>query len=115
MTTCLPSLQCCVDELHLDTDCIFELVLNDPKFEGLLPSLSNSEALQVMTEVMGEIYNAPAPQVLMQKKLYLVLLSILYVLIAIVYISPCFLLFFGTFGKYQYKYPKMSTDPLPKV
>ena len=87
MTTCLPPLQCCVDELHLDTYCIFELVLNDPKFEGLLPSLSNSEALQVMTEAMGEVYNAPAPQVLMQKDLCLV---ILYVLIAIAFVGPCF-------------------------
>ena len=90
MTTCLSSLQCCVEELHLDTDCIFELVLNDPKFEGLLPNLSNSEALQVVTEAMEEIYNAPAPQVSMQKELCLILSSILYVLIAIAFVGPYF-------------------------
>ena len=74
MTTCLSPLQCCVDdELHLDTDCIFELVLSDPKFDGLLSNLSNSGALQVVTEAMRELYNAPAPQVLMQEELCLIL------------------------------------------
>lgn len=63
LTTCLSPLQCCVDELPLDTECIFELVLSDPKFDGLLSNLSNSEALQVVTEAMRELYNAPAPQV----------------------------------------------------
>ena len=74
MTTCLSPLQCCVDdELCLDTDCIFELVLSDPKFDGLLSNLSNSVALQVVTEAMRGLYNAPAPQVLMQEELCLIL------------------------------------------
>ena len=63
MTACLPSLQYTVDELRLDTDSLFELVLSDPEFEGLLPNLSHYGAMQAVAEAMNVLHTAPAPQV----------------------------------------------------
>ena len=63
MTTCLPPLQCSIDELQLDTHCLFDLVLSDPEFEGLFPNLSQSAAVQAVAEAMRVLHSAPAPQV----------------------------------------------------
>ena len=63
MTIFFPSVQSSLDELHLDTDSLFELVLSDPQFEGLLPNLSHSAAVQAVAEAMRVLHNAPAPQV----------------------------------------------------
>ena len=63
MTTCLPPLQCSIDELQLDTHCLFDLVLSDPEFEGLLSNLSHSTAVQAVAEAMRVLLSAPAPQV----------------------------------------------------
>ena len=57
------SLQYSLDELHLDTESLFELVISDPQFEGLLPNLSHSAAVQAVAEAMRVLHNAPAPQV----------------------------------------------------
>ena len=57
------SLQNSLDELHLDTKSLFELVLSDPQFEGLLPNLSHSAAVQAVAEAMRVLHSAPAPQV----------------------------------------------------
>ena len=56
-------LQYSLDELHRDTDSLFDLVLCDQQFEGLLPSLSHSSAVQAMAEAMRVLHSAPAPQV----------------------------------------------------
>ena len=37
----------------------------DPEFEGLLPNLSNSAAVQAVEEAMRVLHTAPAPQVLL--------------------------------------------------
>ena len=58
-----PLLQYSLEELHLDTDCLFGLVLSDPEFEGLLPNLSHYGALQAVAEAMRVLCTAPAPQV----------------------------------------------------
>ena len=63
LTSSLPSLQHPLDELHLDTDCLFELVLSDPEFDGLLPNLSYSAAVQAVSEAMSVLHSAPALQV----------------------------------------------------
>ena len=63
MTTCFPSLQYSIDELYLDTDCLFDLVLSDPELEGLLPNLSHSAAVEAVEEAMRVLHSAPAPQV----------------------------------------------------
>ena len=63
MTTCLPSLQYAADELRLDTDCLFELVLSDPEFECLFSNLSHSSAVQAVAEAMRVLHSAPATQV----------------------------------------------------
>ena len=57
-------LQYSLDELHLDSDSLFKLVLSDPQFEGLLPNLSHVAATQAMAEAMSVLHTAPAPQVL---------------------------------------------------
>ena len=56
-------LQYSLDELHRDTDSLFDLVLCDQQFEGLLPSLSHSSAVQAVAEAMRVLHSAPAPQV----------------------------------------------------
>ena len=62
MTICLLPLQYSLDELHLDTECLFDLVLSDPEFEGLISSnLSHSAAV---AEAMRVLHTAPAHQVL---------------------------------------------------
>ena len=58
-----PPLQCTSDELHLDTDCLFDMVLCDPEFEGLFPNLSHSSAVEAVVKTMDVLHNAPAPQV----------------------------------------------------
>ena len=63
MTACLPPLQYSLDELYLDTDCLFDLVLRDPEFEGLLPNLSHSAAVEAVAEAMKVLHSAPAPKV----------------------------------------------------
>ena len=63
MTGCLPPLQHPLDEFHLDTDCLFELVLSDPEFDGLLPNLSHSGAVQAVAEAMQVLHSAPGPEV----------------------------------------------------
>ena len=63
MTTRLPPLQYSIDELQLDTHCLFDLVLMDSEFEGLLSNLSHSAAMQAVAEAMGVLHSAPAPQV----------------------------------------------------
>ena len=65
MTTFLPSLQYSLDELCLDTKCLFDLVLSDPEFDGLLPNISHSAAMQAVEEAMRVLLVAPAPQVLL--------------------------------------------------
>ena len=65
MTSCLPPLQYSLDELRLDTNCLFDLVLSDPEFEGLLPNLSRSAAVQAVEEAMQVLHTAPPPQVSM--------------------------------------------------
>ena len=42
---------------------MFDLVLRDPEFEGLLPNLSQSAAVQAVAEAMRVLHSAPAPQV----------------------------------------------------
>ena len=56
-------LQYSLDELHLDTESLFELVLCDPQFEELLPNLSHSTATQAVAEAMRVLHTAPALQV----------------------------------------------------
>ena len=56
-------LQYSLDELRRDTDSLFDLVLCDPQFNGLLPSLSHSSAVQAVAEGMRVLHSAPAPQV----------------------------------------------------
>ena len=63
MTTCLPPLQYSIDELKLDAHCLFDLVLMGPEFDGLLPNLSHSTAVQAVVEAMKVLHSAPAPQV----------------------------------------------------
>ena len=52
-----------IDEVRLDTDSLFDLVLLDPEFEGLLPNLSHSAAVQAVAEAMRVLHSAPALQV----------------------------------------------------
>ena len=54
-------LQYSIEELHLDTDCLFGLVLSDPEFEGLLPGLTHYAAQQAVAEAMRVLYTALAP------------------------------------------------------
>ena len=60
----LPSfLQCLLDELYLDIDCLFDLVLSHPEFEGLISNeLSHSAAV---AEAMRVLHTVPAPKVLL--------------------------------------------------
>ena len=51
------------DELHLDTDSLFDLVLMDTEFKGLLPNLFHSAAVQAVAEAMRVLHSTPAPQV----------------------------------------------------
>ena len=39
------------------------MVLCDPEFEGLLPKLSHSSAVEAVVKTMDVLHNAPAPQV----------------------------------------------------
>ena len=57
-------LQYFLEELHLDTNCLFDLVLGDQQFEGLLPSLSHFTATQAVAEAMRVLHSAAVPQVL---------------------------------------------------
>ena len=63
MTICLPPLQYSIGELHLDSKCVFDLVLRDPEFEDLLPNLSHSAAVQAVAEAMRVLHSVPAHQV----------------------------------------------------
>ena len=56
-------LQYFLEELHLETNCLFELVLSDPHFEDLLPNFSHFTATQAVAEAMRVLHSAPAPQV----------------------------------------------------
>ena len=63
MTSGFPPLQHSLEELHLDTDSLFDPVLNDPEFEGLISNLSHPSAVQAVAEAMRTLHSAPAPQV----------------------------------------------------
>ena len=56
MTTRLPPLQYSIDELQLDTHCLFDLVLMDSEFEGLLSNLSQSAVEQTVVKVMRVLF-----------------------------------------------------------
>lgn len=51
-----------MDELTLDTDQVFSLVLTDPEFEGLMASLTHTQAMVAVSEAMGVLHSAPGPR-----------------------------------------------------
>ena len=57
-----PLFQYSLDELRLDTDQLFFLVLSDPEFEGLLPNISRTNAVQAVKEAMRVLHSAPSPE-----------------------------------------------------
>lgn len=48
-------------ELEPDTFHVFELILTDKKFEGILQSLTHTQAMQAVVEAFNILYTAPAP------------------------------------------------------
>lgn len=46
----------------MDTAHVFNLIVCDPKFEGLLQNLTHQEAMQAVAEAFNLLHSAPAPQ-----------------------------------------------------
>ena len=63
ITSCFLPLQYSPDDLHRDTEFLFNIVLLDPEFEGLLPKLSHSTAVKAVAETMDVLHSTQAPQV----------------------------------------------------
>ena len=50
-----------MDELRMDTAHIFNLIMCDPKYEGLLQTLTHHDAMQAVTEALNLLHVAPGP------------------------------------------------------
>jgi hypothetical protein len=46
----------------MDTAHVFNLIVCDPKFEGVLQNLTHQDAMQAVTEAFNLLYSAPGPQ-----------------------------------------------------
>ena len=55
------SMQCTVEEFNLDVDAIFDLVLLDPKFEGLIQNITHLSAAEAIQEAMNILHSNIAP------------------------------------------------------
>ena len=55
-------MQYLLNELHNDAVHVFSLMHYDPKYEGLLKTLTRQNAMRAVMEAFNLLYSAPAPQ-----------------------------------------------------
>ena len=54
-------MQYCEDEFNLDVESIFDLVLHDPKFKGLMKDLTHHEAALAVQAAIGVLHSNVVP------------------------------------------------------